>query len=214
MFEIAIEILKNTVIPSAILLIGLSLLNKLLSQEVMPKISFLFTSVLIFWTYSKIIGRVAWPLMETVHALPYLFVISGFLSWIEGKTQKAFVATWFLPLNIGLYYALYPLIDSNAKSLTIQLLLMNSLLVLFLFLEKKRESKVSITIAVLSALFGPLVILEGSTLIGMVFILNGGIHLSYLIFLRIQKIERTTFFNKIGFIFLILLLTDFYNYVL
>lgn len=220
MFEIAVEIFSNTIVPSIVILVGLFLSDHIKIEGGDSKLKSLTVILVSFYTYSQITGAFIWPVAETVHVIPYLFVLIGVISLFHNLNIKFEIALWLIPLNIGAYFALNPLFEDRFLALLIQLALLNLAYATFHLLEEKLKQNIKFPVLFLTMFAaGVGTLVSGSTLLAMILILNGGIVTSFFVYkiygqIRESKNENLTVVGRVGVMSFLLLLADVYNYVL
>jgi len=218
MFAILKEIFLNVAAPSFILTIVMVLNNRLLLQSkwrgLIDVLS--LTGIICYFSY-RILGEWPFPPQETTHAIGYLTILlSVFL--LIGKCSKIQVTSFILIFNIGMYFAIHPIFNRSLFSFILQFTLFNFLFFLFLWKRDPLENALWKNI-MFSALFiglGFLSLYKASTSIAEYFIMFGGIFFVSEVFKIFFKVsaEYKKFISILKPTFLILLIIEFYNYVL
>ncbi|MEL6195736.1 MAG: hypothetical protein AAFQ77_01615 [Myxococcota bacterium] len=162
-----------------------------------------------------ILGELPWPPMETTHALLFLVAVSPLREAAAPRESRwpSLVGT-FAVLNIGLYYALYPLFETEAVSVVIQVVLGNALAaVSFRALDSIPERLRPMPLIVSAGMLGPILLLNGSTSLAMTaFLLSGLCAVSWVA--TGFSLKRSIDLRLVGVSTPVLLLSELYNYVL
>ena len=205
---IARQIVLSSVGPAAVFVAVALALRVVLSSRSRDVVHGAVFAVCFAWGQVRIIGELPWPPIETSHAL----VVLAFGAVAGRMRRSTRIAVAFLILNVGCYFALYPLVESAPRTVIVQWLIAQLALAAALAIGARMPGPAfSIGVLVATLLLGIVMLDSGSTSLAMTSWLIGAMTVGEGIVSRVRLTSTND--RVVQPVFVILLIMELVNYV-